>query len=315
MMTRWTVSIIAVGMALALSACEQPQQAATVAKGEPKVGVLLANHGSRQKSWRDMLTNLEDSVRDRILENPNISSVKTAFMEYTEPSIATRMKEFDAEGFDEVIVVPLFVTVSGHTNTDIPHIVGLTHDLAAVERLRDRENIEVYKSRAKVTMTPTIDATEFLTANIVRRAKSLLKDDDGKNFGVTLAAYGDHEFNEQWEALMNSVGESLMAETGIDMVNYAWSGHLVNYSIDPTKDALNQVLAEKSDSILISVYVAYDHEFQTDIIGAAAKESDRPDHVRFTEKEAILPDDNLNSWVVETVNEVLEIRQLAAADI
>lgn len=313
MVNRWTVSILAVGIAFLLSSCGQPQQATTAAKAQPKIGVLLANHGSEQKSWRDMLVDVEDSVRDRILANPKISSVKTAFMEYTEPSIATRMKEFDAEGYDEVIIVPLFVTVSGHTNTDIPHIVGVTHDLDAVERLRDRDNIEVYKPRAKVTIASTIDATRFLTENIVRRTKQLLKDDDGKNFGVTLAAYGDKEFNQQWEALMADVGKSLMEETGVDMVNYAWSGHLVNYSIDPTRDAINQVLAEKDGSIVISVYVAYDYMFQKDIIGEGARASDRPADVRYIEKQAILPDENLNNWVVDSVNEVLSVRQLAAA--
>ena len=313
MVTRWAVSIVAVAIAFLLSSCEQSQQTTTVAKAQPKIGVLLANHGSEQKTWRDMLVNLEDSVRDRILANPNVTSVKTAFMEYTEPSIATRMKEFDAEGYDEVIIVPLFITVSGHTNTDIPHIVGLTHDQEAVERLRDRDNIEVYQAKAKVTVTSTIDATEFLTDNIVRRAKTLLKGEDGKNFGVTLAAYGDKDFNQQWEALMASVGESLMAETGIDMVNYAWSGHLVNYSIDPTKDAINQVLAEKDSNILISVYVAYDYMFQKDIIGEASRECDRPDDVRYIEKEAILPDNDLNNWVVESVDEVFSVRKLASA--
>lgn len=314
MLTRWTVSIVAVAIAFLLASCGQSPQTATGAGQELKIGVLLANHGSEQKSWRNMLVNLEDSVRDRILANSKISSVKTAFMEYTEPSIATRMKEFDAEGYDEVIIVPLFITVSGHTNTDIPHIVGLTHDLAAVERLRDRENIEVYNPRARVTIASTIDATRFLTDNIVRRTKSLLKSEDGKNFGVTLAAYGDKDFNQQWEALMKNVGQSLMTETGIDMVNYAWSGHLVNYSINPTRDAVNQVLAEKDEAIVISVYVAYDYMFQTDIIGEATKQSDRPEHVRYIEKEAILPDQNLSDWVVESVNDVLEVRQLAAAN-
>ncbi len=315
MVNRLIVPVIAVGIAFFVSSCGQPQQAATGAEHEYKVGVLLANHGSEQKSWRDMLVNVEDAVRDRILANPRISSVKTAFMEYTEPSIATRMKEFDDEGYDEVIIVPLFVTVSGHTNTDIPHIVGLTHNVEAVERLRDRENIEVYTPRAKVTMASTIDATQFLTDNIVARTKRLLKGEDGKNFGVTLAAYGDKDFNQQWEALMAKVGESLMEETGVDMVNYAWSGHLVNYSVDPTKDAINQVLAEKDGDILISVYVAYDYMFQKDIIGEGARQSDRPDDVRYTEKEAILPDENLNDWVVDSVNQVLSVRKLAAADI
>jgi sirohydrochlorin ferrochelatase len=51
-----------------------------------------------------MLLNFEEQVKNKILPNPKINKTTAAFMEYTEPSIATRMKEFDKEGFDEVIV-------------------------------------------------------------------------------------------------------------------------------------------------------------------------------------------------------------------
>ena len=88
----------------------------------------------------------------------------------------------------------------------------------------------------------------------------------------------------------------------------------MNYSIDPTRDAVNQVLAEKDKSIVISVYVAYDYMFQQDIIGEATRKCDRPQDVLYVEKEAILPDSNLNNWVVDSVDEVLSVRQLAVAD-
>ncbi len=313
MLKRAALIITLASFVFLMTACEQDSnRTASTSKG-PKIGVLLANHGSEQKSWRDMLVDVEHATAERILALPNVAGVRTAFMEYTEPSIATRMKEFDAEGYDEVIIVPLFVTVSGHTNVDIPHIVGLSNSAEAVERLADRENIEVYRPRAKVIIASTLDATQFLVDNIVRRAKSLLKGDDGSRFGVTLAAYGDVGFNQQWEELMAQLGHALEKEIGVDMVNYAWSGHLVNYSIDPTKDAINQVLKEKDGDLLVSVYVAYDYMFQTDIIGEAAKASIRPQDVRYHEKEAILPDENLNNWVVSSVEEVLSAQQLASA--
>ena len=62
-----------------------------------KIGVLLVNHGSRSEAWRNGLLNLEKNVKDSILQDASVSGVKTAFMEYTEPSIATRLKEFDKE--------------------------------------------------------------------------------------------------------------------------------------------------------------------------------------------------------------------------
>lgn len=297
--------------ALVLTACGPGQQAGTtVAAKEHKVGVLLVNHGSRQKPWRDMLIDLEHAVDDRILALPNVKGVKTAFNEYTEPSVATQMKAFDDEGFEEVIVLPLFLTVGGHTNSDIPNLVGLKNDAKALEAL-PKDGVPVYRPKARVTLLETIDSTDFLKANILRRTRDLLKDGDGSKFGVTLAAYGDDKFNQQWEALMAELGKHLKDNLGIDTINYAWSGHLVNYSIDPTRKAVNQILAQKERDIVISVYVAFDHMFQQDIIGEAIRRSDRPQDVLYHDTEAILPDDNLNNWVVESVKDTLSVGRLA----
>jgi len=308
----WLVLIATALTTLLLAGCgKSTQQTETTADAGPKIGVLLVNHGSEQKAWRDMLVDVEKSVTDRILAMPNVEGIKTAFNEYTEPSVATQMKAFDDEGYDEVIVLPLFLTVGGHTNSDIPNLIGLKNDKDTLEAL-PKEGVPVYRPRARVTLLHTIDATEFLKTNILRRTKELLKDGDGTKVGVTLAAYGDAGFNQQWEELMTSIGTYLKDNLGIDTVNSAWSGHLVNYSIEPTKKAINQVLAEKDKDILISVYVAYDYMFQRDIIGEAAKKSDRPQDVLYNETESILPDKNLNNWVVQSVKESLSTGRLGS---
>jgi sirohydrochlorin ferrochelatase len=308
--------MVVLGAAVLLSGCDQSgQQTATGADAEsaskgPKIGVMLVNHGSEQKAWRDMLVDVEEDVDERLLALPGIEGVKTAFNEYTEPSVATQMKAFDDEGYDEVIVLPLFITVGGHTNSDIPNGIGLKNDADVLETL-PTEGVPVYRPRARVTLLQTIDSTEFLKQNVLRRVQSLMEPGtDGSQYGVTLAAYGDAQFNQQWEELMTELGNHLQENVGIDTVNSAWSGHLVNYSIEPTKKAINQVLEEKDKDILISVYVAYDYMFQRDIIGEAGRQSDRPDDVLYHEKESILPDQDLNSWVVTTIEESLSAGRL-----
>jgi len=306
----WTVLIVIVSTMLLLTGCGQSSQPDASADAGPKIGVLLINHGSEQKAWRDMLVDVEKAVDDKLLALPNIAGVKTAFNEYTEPSIATQMKAFDDEGYDEVIALPLFLTVGGHTNSDIPNGLGLKNDKDVLESL-PKEGVPVYRPRARVTLLETIDATEFLKVNILRRTRALLNDVDGSEVGVTLAAYGDAGFNQQWEELMTELGAYLKENLNIDIVNSAWSGHLVNYSIEPTKKAINQILEEKDKNVLISVYVAYDYMFQRDIIGEAGRQSIRPDDVLYNEPEAILPDENLNNWVVQSIAESLSTGRLA----
>jgi len=309
----WSVLMMAALSTLLLTGCGQStQQEATAAKDAgPKIGILLINHGSEQKAWRDMLVDVEKNVDDQLLALPNVHGVKTAFNEYTEPSLATQMKAFDDEGYDEVIALPLFLTIGGHTNADLPNGLGLKNDKDLLESL-PKEGVPVYRPRARVTLLQTIDATEFLKISILRRTKALMPEGaDGSKYGVTLAAYGDAGFNQQWEELMTELGNHLKKNIGVDMVNSAWSGHLVNYSIEPTKKAINQVLAEKEKDILISVYVAYDYMFQRDIIGKAGLESDRPEDVLYNEVESILPDKNLESWVVSSIEESLSTGRLA----
>ncbi|MDP7419724.1 MAG: cobalamin biosynthesis protein CbiX, partial [Gammaproteobacteria bacterium] len=187
---------------------------------------------------------------------------------------------------------------------DLPTALGLKNDKDVLESL-PKEGVPVYRPRARVTLLEHIDTSEFLKTNILRRTKSLLDGVDGSDVGVTLAAYGDAEFNQQWEELMTELGVYLKENLNIDIVNSAWSGHLVNYSIEPTKKAINQVLTEKKKDVLISVYVAYDYMFQRDIIGEAGRQSNRPEDVLYNEPEAILPDENLNEWVVQSVKDSL----------
>lgn len=301
-MNRPAFALMLVLVAAVLPGCQKPQPPDPKAPpaAAHKVGVLLVNHGSRQKAWRDMLLDVEDKVRDRLLALPDVKGVRTAFNEYSDPSIAQQMKAFDDEGYDEVLVVPLFLTVGGHVNSDLPNLLGLKNDPKALETLPNK-GVPVYRPRARVVLLETIDSDEFLKANILRRTRALLKDDDGRDYGVTLAAYGDHQFNQQWEALMAEIGQHLQKELGIDTINYAWSGHLVNYSMDPTRKAVDQILASKKKDIVVSVYVAYDKKFQKDVIGEGVRHASRPQDVLYVESEAILPDEALNDWVVEAV--------------
>ncbi len=272
------------------------------ASAEHKIGVLLVNHGSHSEVWRDMLMDLEDRVEEGILANEKISQVKTAYMEYNEPSIATRLKEYDEEGYDEVVVVPIFLTVSSHYSHDIPVICGLSADPKIKEQLA-KEKIEVYKPNAKVTITPPLDYTTILKKNVERRVMAL--SEEGKSEGVLLVAYGDAEYNQQWEELVEEIGKYLKMKTGHESIAYSWCGHLVNYSTQPTKDGIAKLFELEDRVIVIPLLVANDEYFQNDIIQTAVNEVDNSSNVAYVQ-DAILPDDNLNQWVLDITKSTVE---------
>ncbi|MCU7694368.1 sirohydrochlorin chelatase [Haoranjiania flava] len=264
-----------------------------------KTGLLLVNHGSRSATWRSALLDLEKNISPQILNGKKIEGIKTAFMEYNEPSIATQMKAFDDEGFTDVIVTPIFLTVSPHSFEDIPTILGQKEDPKSMEMLKI-EKIARYTPKAKVHITPLLDFTEVLEKNVLRRMKEL--SENPAEEGVVLIGYGDETYEKEWEALFRKVGKYLQDNAGIDHLEYAWCGHIAHYSSGPTTNAINKILRAKKKAIVIPVLVAFDENFQLKIIGGGVeKVKDYKQRVMY-KPDAILPDANVERWAIDITN-------------
>ncbi|PCJ63876.1 MAG: cobalamin biosynthesis protein CbiX [Bacteroidetes bacterium] len=268
------------------------------AEEDKKVGVLLVNHGSHSATWRQALLDLDSSVRETILADERIADVKTAFMEYTEPSIATRMKEFDKAGYTDVIVVPVFLTVSSHSFDDIPTIIGLKEDPVSAEHLK-LEKIEVYKTQATCHVTPLLDFTDILQKNILKRVKSISR--DSANEGLVLIAYGDQGYDKEWSDLMDTVGDYVARNTGIESHSYGWCGHIAHYDPRKTTEAIQKVLESREQAIVVPVLVAHDETFQIKIIGDGIKAIPGHEQKVIYKPDAILPDTNVSQWIIDIV--------------
>ncbi|WP_281267749.1 sirohydrochlorin chelatase [Nitrospira lenta] len=266
----------------------------------PRIGVLLVNHGSRSVTWRQSLLQLEAQVAPTIMQGHAVQSVKTAFMEYTEPSIATRMKEFDHEGFTDVIIVPVFLTVSPHTFDDIPTIVGLKEDPHSMQQLKI-ENIQRYSPKAKPHITPPLDFTDILQKNLLRRVTALSHNPADE--GLVLIGYGDETYDKEWVELFNKAAGYVREHTGITGYSYGWCGHIANYKPEETTAAINSVLKTSGTALVIPVLVAHDEQFQIKIIGdGIAKVPDSKKRVQYR-PDSILPDPNIERWVVAVTDE------------
>jgi hypothetical protein len=283
-------------VALVQIGCENRSNNSLTNASEKKIGVLLVNHGSRSATWRQALLDLETKVKDSIVTSGIITGTKTAFMEYTEPSIATRLKEFDAEGYSDVIIVPIFLTVSSHSFDDIPTIIGQKEDPQSLETLKI-EKIERYTPKAKVSIAPLLDFAGVLKDNILQRTKALSK--ESAKEGLVMIAYGDATYMKEWTELLTDVGKHVQQNTGIDQFSYGWCGHVAHYNPDSTTVAIKRVLSKKEKAVVIPVLVAHDEMFQVKIIGdgianlgvSKSKVSYVPD--------SILPDKKIENWVIE----------------
>ncbi len=263
-----------------------------------KIGIVLVNHGSRSETWRNALVQLEMTVRDSILKWPHVAMVRTAFMEYTEPSIATRLKQMDSAGITDVIIVPVFLTVSPHTFEDIPTIVGLKEDPESMEMLKI-EKIERYKPKANVHITSLLDFTDILKKNVLKRAKKLSNPLERNKESLVLIGYGDKKYLKEWENLFASVAQYVKDSIEIANYTYGWCGHLVHYNPEETTQAVNKALEKSEYAIVIPVLVAHDEMFQIKIIGGGIEKV--PDYTRRVKykPDAILPDEKVSQWILD----------------
>lgn len=296
MIVFFSALLMTVALYPALAAPVTPPSSANATK----IGVLLVNHGSRSVTWRQSLLQLEAQVAPTIMNSHTVQAVKTAFMEYTEPSIATRMKEFDQEGFTDIIIVPVFLTVSPHTFDDIPTILGMKEDPHSLQQLKI-ENIQRYTPRAKPHLTPPLDFTDILQKNLLRRVTDLSK--DPAHEGIVLIGYGDETYDKEWVDLFNKVAVFIRERTGISGYSYGWCGHIANYKPEETTAAINAVLKTSGTALVIPVLVAHDEMFQIKIIGdGIAKVPDSKNRVHY-KPDSILPDPNIERWVVSVTDE------------
>lgn len=300
--SRLVLTSILVFLLLGITSCNQNTTANedTVASAEQKIGVLLVNHGSRSETWRKTLFELEDQVRDQILADGSVKGVKTAHMEYTEPSIASRMKEFDKEGYTDVIIIPIFLTVSPHPFEDIPTIIGQKSNPESVEELR-MEKIERYTPKARTYITPLLDFTNILQKNILRRAMALSK--DPANEGIVLIGYGDVTYDKEWGELFAEIAKYTTTEIGISEYSYGWCGHIVHYDPKETTIAVNKVLDKKKTALVIPVLVAVDENFQNQVIPDGIKKVKNHKERVIYKPDGILPDPNIEEWILDVTKE------------
>ncbi len=106
--------------------------------------------------------------------------------------------------------------------------------------------------------------------------------------------------------MLDKIGMFVSATTGVASYAYGWCGHLVHYNPDSTTVAINTVLEKKENAVVIPVLVAHDEMFQIKIIGdGIAKVKDSKNKVIY-KPDAILPDENVNQWILEAVAKKLK---------
>jgi len=80
---------------------------------------VLFAHGSRDPLWSQPML----AVAQRMRAIDPAVRVQCAYLELMQPDLATVVRDFVAEGCDEIVVVPMFLGVGRHARHDLPALV------------------------------------------------------------------------------------------------------------------------------------------------------------------------------------------------
>ncbi|OGE21885.1 MAG: hypothetical protein A2V51_05075 [Candidatus Dadabacteria bacterium RBG_19FT_COMBO_40_33] len=86
-----------------------------------KRALIIVDHGSSFKEANDMLIEIANMVRQSC--KGEIDIVKHAHMELAKPTISEAFNASVAEGAEEIIVHPYFLSPGMHSKEDIPNMV------------------------------------------------------------------------------------------------------------------------------------------------------------------------------------------------
>ena len=82
--------------------------------------IILFAHGARDPAWRRPFDAIADAIK---LTQPQVV-VEIAFLELMEPRLPQVAQALHQRGCKHLLVIPVFLSQSGHVMRDLPSIVG-----------------------------------------------------------------------------------------------------------------------------------------------------------------------------------------------
>lgn len=85
--------------------------------------LIIVAHGSRKESSNAEVTLLGEKVK--VLLGEHYFLVKTAFLEFTEPSLQACISACIDEEAKQIVILPYFLAPGNHVTRDIPEVVEM----------------------------------------------------------------------------------------------------------------------------------------------------------------------------------------------
>ena len=278
---------------------------------QEKLGLMIIAHGSPAKQWNQPVLDLENQVKQLFDEKKitKFDEVRVALMEFTEPSIASVIKDFEDKGITKVFALPVFIAPSGHSIYDIPTILGLYFDKEMIDELKE-EGIKIIDSKINITVGPSLDYENIMKDILLDKVKNL--SDNPEEEALIILAHGDKNFMPIWEKLSNETGNYILGKTGIEYFDKAFVEVGQSFAIDGVSPIL-KAFENKKKVIVVGMYLSMGVKNMAENSGfimmgrtIESKKMFEGKNIVFAE-HGLLPDKRIAEWIVDRAVEWLGI--------
>lgn len=275
-----------------------------------KTGLVVIGHGSNIPEWNKIFLDMEGAVKDTFNKRgiKDFDEIRVAMMEFTEPTIATVMKNLEKNGIEEVYVLPLFIAPSGHSRFDIPTILGMYCEKHKLNEIKS-EGIEIVNSSMKITIGPELNYGDVLKEIMLDRVKEL--SENPAEEGVVLLSHGAEEFEPVWESMSRDIGAFITAKTSIGKFDYAFVEVGQSFMTNGLSTILNMASRAKR-TIVIGLYIslgagkiAEGCSISTGMMKLDAERMISKHNIVFSNK-GLLPDKRIVDWIADRAQEWVE---------
>ena len=258
---------------------------------QARTALVVIAHGSPSEDWNRQVLRLENRLNRQ--DMPGIDYIRVALMEFARPDIASVIRDCERERIDTVFALPLFISPSGHSEDDIPNILGLKYNPAIHEELIE-EGIALVRTPMHIIVGPTLMDSGVIEKAMAERVLALSVDPDRE--AVIFLAHGDAYRTGFWHRILKHCEEAVRAQ-GFRYVDYQLVGMGQQFAKDVTP-LLERARAERERILVQGIYLVSN-------VGAMARLSGMAGGADVVYGGVgILPEsiDDVQEWIVKTVN-------------
>ena len=258
---------------------------------QARTALVVIAHGSPSDTWNNTVLALEERLNQ--MDIPGICYKRVALMEFAQPNIPSVIRDCELQQIDTVFALPLFISPSGHSEDDIPNLLGLKYN-PQVRRELAGEGAELVHTQMHIIVGPTLMESGILEKSIVQRVKALSV--NPKKEAVVLLAHGDPDRIGFWKTILDNCSSEIKAD-GFTYVDYQLIGMGQNFTGD-VMPVLAKARHARKKVIVQGIYLVSN-------VGSMARMSGMhgsSPNIVYGEA-GILPEgaDDVLDWIVKTV--------------